>query len=226
MKFRVTIMVLFCFVLTTSVFAFDYSFSDPLAVAVNAKDWKVISGKWAIANGMYDQTENNASDGNAFRTILQSKWTIADGTVTLKAKHDAKSTGTNDALVLFRMVDNDNGYASRLQRDGYLTIGKITKGVYSHLKYTATPVDADKVYTVIIKLKGNAIDAYLNDKLLVSVTDATYAKGQIGLGVSRSAFPVHFLSVSADGNGVPVGSGLTAVESNNKLATTWGDLKK
>ncbi len=230
MKFGLTSSILLCLVLTVSIYAFDYDFSDPRVIGENnsAKDWKVISGTWVIANGMYSQTQiagqEVAKDSNAFRTIYQSKWVIVDGTVKMKAKHDAKSSGPNDALLLYRMVDNDNGYATRLQRDGYLTIGKITKGVYSHLKYTANPVDADKVYTVTIKLKGNAIDAYLDDKLLVSVTDNSFDKGQIGLGVSRSGFPIHFISISAEGDGIP--SGTTSIERSGKLTTTWGNLKK
>lgn len=230
MSQKLIFLSLLCFVFVVSSFAFEYDFSDPKLIGENnsAKGWKVISGKWAIANGMYDQTElagqEVAKDTNAFRSIFESSWVIKDGTVTMKAKHDVKSTGPNDALLLYRMVDNDNGYATRLQRDGYVTIGKITKGAYSHLKYTANPVDADKVYTVTIKLNGNNIDAYLDNKLLVSVADASYDKGRIGLGVSRSGFPIHFLSVSAEGEGVPTGT--TAVEKSSKLATTWGDLKR
>jgi hypothetical protein len=227
MKFRVIIMALFCFVLTVSVFAMDYDFADPKATATNAKDWKVIKGTWILKDGMYSETElGGGNDGNAFSSIYQSKWVIGDGTVIMKAKHDAKSTGTNDAILLYRMVDDKNGYASRLQRDGYLTIGKITSGVYTHLKYTATPVEADKVYTVTVKLKGNAIEAYLNDNLLVSVNDKTFDKGQIGLCIGRSAFPIHFLFVSADGTGIPKGSAFIAVESPGKLTATWGYLKK
>jgi hypothetical protein len=226
MKLRLVILCLLCFVLTASAFAFDYDFADAKnASGTDAKGWKVNSGTWAMANGMYDETQlGGANDGNAFRTIYQSSWVITDGTVILKVKHDVKSTGANDALLLFRMVDSDNGYAARLQRDNYITIGKIVKGVYSHLKYTATPVDADKVYTITIKLKGTALDAYVDDKLLVSTTDATFDKGQIGLGISRSAFPIHFIFLSVNGDGIP--SGTTAVESHNKLATSWGDLKK
>jgi len=230
MKTKSIFLTLLCLVLVVSAYAFEYDFSDSKLIGENnsAKGWKVISGKWVIANGMYDQTElagqEVAKDTNAFRSIFESSWVIKDGTVTMKVKHDAKSTGANDALLLYRMVDNDNGYATRLQRDGYLTIGKITKGAYSHLKYTASPVDADKVYTVTIKLNGNNIDAYLDNKLLVSVTDASYDKGRIGLGVSRSGFPIHFLFVSAEGDGVPTGT--TSVDHKGKLTTTWGDLKK
>ena len=226
MKLNVVVLTLLCFVLTMSVFAFDYDFSDPKAVGANAKDWKVIKGTWVIENGMYNQTDNNANDGNAFRSIYQSKWVIKDGTVIMKAKHDAKSTGNNDAILLYRMIDNDNGYATRLQRDGYLTIGKIISGVYSHILYTAMAVNADQVYTVTVKLNGDAIDAYLDDQLLVSANDSTFKSGQIGLCVGRSAFPIHFLSISADGDGVPKGSAFFAVESPGKLTTTWGDLKK
>ena len=227
MKLRVIVVTLFCFALTMSVFAFDYDFADPRAVEGNnnAKDWKVKSGTWSIKNGTYDQTDVNGNDGNAFRSIYQSKWVIKDGTVEMKAKHDAKSSGMNDAILLYRMEDDDNGYATRLQRDGYLTIGKIMAGAYSHILYTVTSVAADKVYTVTVKLNGDAIDAYLDNKLLVSVKDKTFSEGKIGLCVGRCAFPIHFLSISAEGDGIPKDNPF-AVESLGKLATTWGNMKK
>jgi hypothetical protein len=230
-KLKILLLISFCFIFVMSAIAAEYDFADPTALGANnsAKGWKVISGTWAIEDGMYVESDTvgqaAAQDGNAFRSIYQSSWMIKDGTVEMKAKHDAKSSGANDAILLYRMENEEKGYATRLQRDGFLTIGKITGGIYAHLKYTATPVNADTVYTVTVELDGTAIDAYLDDKLLVTVDDATYKEGKIGLCVGRSASPIYFLSVSAEGDGIPKGS-MTPVESPGKLATTWGLVKR
>ncbi|HGE69535.1 TPA: hypothetical protein ENX78_01785, partial [Candidatus Poribacteria bacterium] len=59
MKTKSIFLTLLCLVLVVSAYAFEYDFSDSKLIGENnsAKGWKVISGKWVIANGMYDQTE-------------------------------------------------------------------------------------------------------------------------------------------------------------------------
>lgn len=231
MRYTIFASVLSYLALTLIASAADYDFADPGIVGPgdSAKGWDVISGEWAVVDGEYVETEMvgqaAAQDGNAFRAIMDTAWEIEDGIVEMKARHDAASSGANDAILLYRMEDDDNGYATRLQRDNYLTIGKITDGVYSHLKYTSVPVNADTVYTVTVELDGDSIKAYIDGVLKVEVNDGTYKKGRVGLCVGRSAFPIYFLSVHVEGGGVPEGNVL-AIEPADKLATAWGEIKR
>lgn len=200
----------------------EYKFADVKGDAWK-KDWKIVQGKFEVKDKSLAQTDRSGDDNNAFRAIAQTNWEIADGTIEAEMKHDPKASGTNDALVFYRMKDDDNGYASRLQFDDYITIGKITAGRHSHIKYVSTPVDADIWYVVKVELKGKKITVFVNDKEFLTAEDDFSLKGKVGFGMSRSTADAYLSWIRVTGEGV---TSMTAVSPSGKLATTWADLKK
>lgn len=187
------------------------------------KDWKVVAGTFKVDGGTIWQTDTSADDNNAFRAVAQTSWDIADGTIEAKVKHDDAATGLNDCLVYYRMKSDNDGYASRLQLDSYITIGKITEGKHAHIKFTANPVVAAQWYTLKIELKGGDIAVSVDDKLLVSATDDWSSKGKVGFGMSRSGAGARLQWIKVTGDGV-TGSA-TPVQPVGKAAATWGALK-
>ncbi|MDQ1327971.1 MAG: hypothetical protein QG641_1256 [Candidatus Poribacteria bacterium] len=182
-------------------------------------DWKVIAGKFELKDGALWQTTASADDNNVFRCLAVTNWEIGDGTIEAKVMHHG--AGLNDALIFYRMKDNDNGYASRLQLDSYITIGKISGGKHAHIKYVVTPVVAEKLYTVKIELEGDKITVSVDDEEKVVVEDTFSPKGRIGFGMSRCAGGASIQSIKVTGNGVTA----ISVDPADKLATTWSEIK-
>jgi hypothetical protein len=199
----------------------EYDFAD---VKGNAweKDWKVVHGTFNLIDQSLAQTDRSGDDNNAFRAIAQTKWEIADGTIEAKIKHDAQATGASDALLYYRMKDEDNGYASRLQHDNYITIGKISAGKHGHIKFVSTPVNADIWYDVKVELAGNKITVFLNGEEKVSVEDDFSPQGLVGFGMARSTANAYLSWIRVTGEGV---TPTAAVSPSGQLTTTWGRLK-
>lgn len=198
----------------------EYDFTKATKTAL-VKDWKVVAGKFEVTDGTLFSNDVSADDNNAFRAIAQTMWDLGDGTIEAKVKHDDKAAGLNDCLVFYRMKNDDDGYASRLQLDSYITIGKITAGRHGHIKFVNFPVVAGEWYTVKVELKGKDIAAFVNNKEYVAVSDDWSSKGKVGFGMARSAGGSRLQWIRVTGDGV---TGLS-VQPNGKTAVTWGELK-
>jgi len=209
---------MFVFTAISQAGTWEYDFTD---VKGNAweNDWEIIAGEFGVEDGALKQTFASADDNNAFRCLAVTKWEIEDGIIEAQVMHSG--AGLNDALVFYRMTDTDNGYASRLQLDGYITIGRIAAGKHAHIKYVPMPVVAEQWYTVKIELKGDSITVYVDDEEMVTVDDAVSPKGRVGFGMSRCAGGASLQSISVTGDGITA----AAVSPNDKLATTWSEVK-
>jgi len=220
-KIMLSALLVFMFVFAAIVQAgtWEYDFTKVKGDTWK-KDWEVIKGEFELKDGALLQKTASGNDNEAFRCLAVTKWEVGDGTIISKVMHFG--AGTNDALTFYRMKDKDNGYASRLQLDGYLTVGKISAGTHGHIKFVATPIVANKLYTVKIVLKGDEIRASVDDVEKVVVSDPFSSKGRIGFGMSRCGQGAALQYISVTGDGVTP----TAVEPADKLASTWGALKK
>ena len=199
----------------------EYNFAD---VKGNEweKDWKVIAGSFEVKDGSLAQTDRSGDDNNAFRAIAQTDWEIEDGTIEARVKHDAQAAGTNDALLYYRMKDDDNGYASRLQFDNYITIGKIENGQHGHIKFVNTPVDPETWYVVKVELEGKNITVFVDDNEFFTVEDSFSSKGRVGFGMARSTADAYLSWIRVTGEGV---KSMAVVYPSDKLVTTWSKIK-
>lgn len=109
-----------------------------------------------------------------------------DFTLQVDAKQTAGDEG-NSYGVVFRYVDEDNFYSFDVIGDGYFSLSKQEGGEWFIL------VDwQESVYINLIgepnclkvTCQGDQITLYINDRLLVSVTDDAFDRGDIGLHAS------------------------------------------
>ncbi len=219
-KILISTLFICMLVFATMVQAGTWEYDFTKAGDAWAKDWQVITGKFELKNGALWQTTASADDNNVFRCLAVTGWEIGDGTIEAKVMHHG--AGLNDALVFYRMKDNDNGYASRLQLDSYITVGKITAGKHAHILFVVTPVVAEKLYTVKIVLEGNNITVSVDGVEKVVVKDSFSQKGRVGFGMSRCAGGASLQYIKVTGSDV---TNLTSVDPADKLATTWSEVK-
>jgi hypothetical protein len=218
LRYILSIFVLCLLVMSAQAGTWEYDFTQ-VSGDEWERDWEVISGTFEVVDGALTQTEVSANDNNAFRCLARTGWEIEDGTIEAKVKHSG--TGLNDALVYYRMMDNDNGYASRLQLDNYITIGKITNGQHGHIQFVSTPVEADIWYIVKVELEGSNITVFVDDQEFISLEDNFSSQGLVGFGMARCAGGASLEWIRVTGDGVTA----TAVAPAGKLATTWSGIK-
>ena len=75
-------------------------------------------------------------------------------------------------------------------------------------------------YTIVFETEGETLRTYIDGKLMVENQDKTYDKGRPGLGGRDSTVLYEYVEIN--GEGIPP----TAVEPADKLAITWGELKR
>jgi len=203
----------------TDAATWEYNFAD---VGNEWEDlWKVIDGDFELKDDSLFQSAQSGDDNNAFRAIAQTDWEIEDGTIEAGIWHDGQAAGFNDALLYYRMKDDDNGYASRLQLDNYITVGKIQDGKHEHIKYVNTTVETEIEYTVKVVLDGNLITVFVDDNEFFTVENDFSSKGRVGFGMARCNGGAHLSWIRVTGEDVTA----MPVSTQGKLATTWSNIK-
>lgn len=213
--------VIFVFALFSEAKAgtWEYNFAEHKGDWQN--DWKVIDGEFEVEDESLFQSAQSGNDNNAFRAIAQTDWELEDGTIEASIWHDADASGMNDALLYYRMKDDDNGYASRLQLDNYITVGKITDGQHAHIKFVNTPVEVETEYIVKVELEGDQITVFVDDNEFFTVEDDSSSKGRVGFGMARCNGGAHLSWIKVTGEGVKA----LAIDPADKLSTTWCEIK-
>lgn len=84
------------------------------------------------------------------------------------------------AGVRFRIADNENFYLCQLRADGHLVISKKVKGLWTELKKVPFSFQVSKNYFLKIVLKDSVIKTSLDDMLVDTSEDKTFASGKIG----------------------------------------------
>ena len=176
----------------------DFRFKDPQAKdllswnyrfnekASWSEDWKVVKGTFELRDQSLIQTATSDSHINTFRALALNPW-LGDGVIEAKLKTDFTFPGNDDLALYFRMQDDENGYCARIQSDGFVTIGKIHDGIYTHLKAVQTPISSGQWYDLRVELQGPNISVYLNETKVVTAQDTYSATGLVGFGMCRSS---------------------------------------
>ena len=93
-------------------------------------------------------------------------------------------TGEGMANVLFRFSDADHYYGLRLDgRVGRIVLLKKAGGEIEEIAAHPHPIEVNIPYHLRLQAVGDKIEAYLNDILVISVSDGTFAAGRLALCV-------------------------------------------
>lgn len=183
--------------------------------------WQPVGGDWAINDKLLEGKTTGYQD-LMLNTDGVADWT--DYTFEVKGNLTAGRVWG----VCFRYVDTSTNYRLNLYEDldatNNLYIYKRVAGTFSEVfKVGVGNIDKEEWYVLKLTIEKNSMKAYLNGELKIEAEDKAGGidEGGIALqGEANTVFQVEYVKV--DGKGIPA----TSVESNGKLATLWGEVKK
>ena len=219
------ILISSCCLLLLSPFAYAGVCRDDFEDG-NANGWKEVSGTWEVRDGVYVQLE---ADGDVPRTVIQSPWEFTDGNIEVTITFDKKSDGNEIPAILYRMVDDDNGYAFRLHNDR-LEVGKLANGQYSNIRGDAFPIAIKKPCQIKLEVEGVFTKVYYDGVIKMRIGDPEpkrgFDQGKIGLAVFDANKPIYFDNVTIEGEKIfPFFSFGKKVAPCQKLTSVWGRIK-
>jgi hypothetical protein len=216
--------LIFLFTICFTILTISFSTQAMLLEFKADKDlntWKAVGGDWNIKGGLLEGKTTGYQD-LMLNTNGADKWTD----YTFEAKGNL--TAGRVWGVCFRYVDTSTNYRINLYEDldatNNLYIYKRVAGTFSEVFKTAVgKIDLNKWYTIKLTITKTAIQAYLDNALKIEVEDksAPIEQGTIALeGEANTNFQVE--SFKIDGKGIQS----SAVDSKDKLATVWGEVKR
>ena len=220
------ILVSWCCLFLLSSFVYAGECKDDFEDG-NAAGWREVAGDWEVQEGDYVQLGGGMNVIGVPRTIIQSPWEFSDGTIEVTIEFDRRSDGAELPTILYRMIDDDNGYAFRVSSDR-LEKGKFQDGQYNNIRGDAFPIDIGKSCRIKLEIQGMFTKAYYNDvvKIRVGDLDETFQKGKVGLAVFDANRPIYFDDFIINGAEVyPFAPLSQKVDPGGKLASAWGEIK-
>jgi hypothetical protein len=149
--------------------------------------WKIVEDKTAPGGALVlAQTSKNANAVFNLCIAEESNYKDVDISVAFKAVAGEKDQGGG---ILWRLQDHDNYYVMRMNPlEDNFRVYKVVGGKRTELQSADVKAEAGKWHTLRVVHKGNKIQCYLNGKMLLEVTDDTFAKaGKVGLWTKADA---------------------------------------
>lgn len=212
MKFVAVLAILSFIVFPSISQALLWDFNDNAQEA----DWEVISGICEVEDDAY-----KVSDPAAEALVIagESNWT--DYTISCKARLTLPA-GFNNVAIAFRASD-DGGSEYMFMLEGSRQQGEWWKkiaGAYTEIQVDPLEIDLEDWFRVKIVVAGNTFEGYYDDELISTIEDDDLSAGKVGVRVYGCT--AHVDDFDVNGLGIPA----TGVEASDKLASTWGNLKK
>lgn len=224
--FCFSLFPVFCFLFPVSLV-----YADQWKETFDAEDfklWKVIGGKWTVEAGALVGKPSGADEFP--RVIAQTPWDLAEGKFEIKFQFDKR--GASDAIfLLYRMVDDNNGYIMLIGAAGSFNFGRFEAGIPRILFSPPLKIDPNKPNTIKLDIGERTALVFLNDTLAFRVgddapADKIFKKGKVGFGIRKTnSAPVAFDEITVEGDGV-FQIGGQAVKAAGKLAVSWGAIKR
>ncbi len=198
---------------TCSAWAIFYDFEDER----QADDWQVLDGEGKIEDGRY--ILNNTTSSSGIAVIGDMTWT--DCTITCKA---TLLEGSADNIgFVWRLAANDLFYVISVRLDQLVGYCGCINGAWMNggSPINSVPFDTEigKEYELKLVVKGNHFQFYIDDEDMGEWEDDQFKTGMIGLRVWSAIMAVDDFDIN--GPGIPA----TAVDSQGKMATAWGEIK-
>ncbi len=168
-------------------------------------------GQWTQTSGR--QADIAVQDGQLHITLKQSDtvaWSVAQlslGDLTLEAEATpVEGPDDNGYGLIARRVDDDNFYSFQISGDGYFLIQKRVKATWVNLSgdWQASPAIHTGRATNRLRVvcQGSRLSFFANDTQLAQVTDAEFARGDIGViagSLSEEGVHVAFDNIAVTG---------------------------
>ncbi|MDD5488976.1 MAG: hypothetical protein PHH49_08490, partial [Candidatus Omnitrophica bacterium] len=179
------------------------------------------SGMWVSGDGYVFQEDNGYSDSSPAVYVLDDV-SITNG--TLKTRVNLGSSTSNRPLVFFRMQDDRNGYAVKLDNN-YLRLYKVTDGTLSQIdaKYGIGSLSENTWYDIQITLSGSSIEYWVDmdadgikdSNEYSTKTDTSFSTGKVGYGTSNWYSRTYFdEDITVNGTDYSVSDRLDSIARN------------
>ncbi len=184
-------------------------------------DWEVANGNWAIKDGIY-QLEKGGKAEHAL--VGEEEW--GDYTVEAKIRIDEGSW----AGLIFRAQSEMEYYVYYLNtQNNKSELWRHSKGAWDTRNAVNSDIPATKEvkigneewYDVKVTVEGDIFKLHINGELQSEESDGTYKTGMIGVWGWETGASFDDVMITGD-NVIDT----LDVEPNQKLATTWGRLKR
>lgn len=156
--------------------SFNRTNNSYLGIADSGHGWIPVKGQWGISNNIAYPISISGFGFWPTITYAVVDTGLSDGTLEVTL-----SKNIQDARIPFRLIDENNNYF--VERDGLgYHIEKTVNGERIELtprEQNATFVDGDKVK---IQLAGSSIKVYINNSLLLNISDSTFQGTKHGIG--------------------------------------------
>jgi PKD repeat protein len=107
--------------------------------------------------------------------------------------------GENAGGLVFRYNNKDNFYSVLLDSaSDTVVVQKKQDGVVTDLASVSVAIDLYSTYNLKVNVQGNRIKVYLNDLILIDISDSTFVSGKIGFRSFRSNTAYDNVSVTLD----------------------------
>ena len=216
--FSVTISCCILVLIASVAFAGEQSWSFDS----DADEWEIANGVWSVEDGAYKL----AKGGRAEHSLIgEAGW--ADYTVEAKVRLD----DGNWAGVVFRAQSEMEYYVYYLNVPNNKTeLWRHKTGAWDardkigELPGSNVTIANGEWFDMRVTVDGTSMQLWINGEdqgELADETGAGYAAGQAGVWAWETAASFDDVKVSGDAI-----EGLTPVEPQDKLATTWGRIKQ
>lgn len=151
----------------------------------DAAGWTALAGAWSVASGatsqVFRQTDESAAaialgGGSGGRQIIE---------VAAKPLSFAGEAAWIGCVA--RYVDLANHYAVALRNGGTIQLWKTENGVVTTLASAVVPAATGISQSIRLTAVGESLKVYLDGRLVLQATDATFATGPAGLATSSAS---------------------------------------
>jgi hypothetical protein len=157
----------------------------------NANGWTKVSGTWTLGGGYY---KSSGLAGLWASIVHENKYPTLTYTVKMKRTTDYGSSANN---VIIRGVTTpltpdklwNKAYLFEYSDNGSFSVWKGSGGSWTALKGWTSSSKINKEGWNVLKVtaKGSTLKFYINNSLVWSGTDSTFATGKVGIGCYRSS---------------------------------------
>lgn len=147
--------------------------------------WAPAAGTWAVGQDASRVLQRTDASTTLKGVVAAGSASWTDYTVRVEARPGANNPG-GMIQIMARYADANNHYGVLLQQGSQWYLGKKVAGVWVDLASGTRSYNAGW-HTLTLSVQGSAISATVDGVTLATVTDATFAAGEIALAAKSTA---------------------------------------